>query len=203
MDSLFPSPTAGFDHPLEVLDGCHERILRNCSAIERIAEHVRIHGCDTEARTAVVNVLRYFDTAVAHHHQDEEEDLFPALQQHAPSGELNAAFALIHKLRQDHIKLDSLWARMRALLMGVLEGHDGHLTTALALQFREAYERHIATEERELLPLARRVLDEDLMHALGARMGRRRGVDAQLAPGAAEPAQPGLPSMRGRVSTGQ
>jgi hemerythrin-like domain-containing protein len=185
MDSAFPSPAAGFDHPIEMLDGCHERILRNCAMIERIAEHVRVHGCDTEARTAVVNVLRYFDTAVAHHHQDEEEDLFPALQQHSPSAELNAVFALIHRLRQDHNRLDALWTRMRTLLMGVLEGHNGHLTTALAQQFREAYERHIATEERELLPLARRVLDEDVMHSLGARMGRRRGVDVQFAPGTA------------------
>ena len=177
MDALFPSPSATFDHPIDMLDGCHERILRNCTSIERIAEHVATHGCDAEARTAAVGVMRYFDTAATNHHRDEEEDLFPTLQHYAPSSELNAVFDLLHKLRDDHRKLDGRWAQMRGLLMGVVEGHDGHLTPAVAHDFRTAYERHIAMEERELLPLARRVLSDDIMRAMGGRMARRRGVD--------------------------
>ena len=30
MSALFPSPAASFDHPIDILDGCHVRILRNC-----------------------------------------------------------------------------------------------------------------------------------------------------------------------------
>ena len=180
MDMHFPSPSATFDHPIEMLDHCHERILRNCAAIERVAGHVRVHGCDTEARTAVVGILRYFDGAAAHHHRDEEEDLFPALQQYAPPAEQNAVAALLHRLRQDHRRLEVLWTDMRRRLMGVLEGHNGHLTPELAIDFRMAYERHIAVEERELLPLARRVLDEGALQSMGGRMAQRRGVDAVL-----------------------
>jgi hemerythrin-like domain-containing protein len=180
MDALFPSPSATFDHPIDMLDGCHERILRNCTTIERIAEHVARRGCDAEARTAAVGVMRYFDTSASNHHRDEEEDLFPTLQHYVPSPELNAVFSLLHRLRDEHRRLDALWSQMRAFLAGVVEGHDGHLTPAVAHTFREAYERHIATEERELLPLARRVLTEDLLRAMGNRMARRRGVDMPL-----------------------
>ena len=180
MDALFSSPTGPLDHPIEVFDHCHERILQSCASIERIAAHVRIHGCDTEARTAVVGIVRYFDGAVARHHRDEEDDLFPAVQQYAPPAELNAVVTLLHRLRQDHRRLEVLWTDMRKLLMNVLEGHDGHLTPELAAQFRVAYERHVALEERELLPLARRVLDETLMRAMGGRMAWRRGVEAAL-----------------------
>ena len=33
MTALFPTPAADFDHPIDMLDGCHERILRNCATI--------------------------------------------------------------------------------------------------------------------------------------------------------------------------
>lgn len=176
MDSLFPTPAAGFDHPIDVLDGCHERILRNCALVERIAAHVATKGPDTEAATAAAGVIRYFETAGANHHRDEEDDLFPALQQYAPSAELNAVYDLIFRLKADHKRLDALWADMRLRLSAVAEGRDGKLDAAVAAAFTAAYQHHIALEEAELLPLARRVLDESLLRALGGRMARRRGV---------------------------
>jgi hemerythrin-like domain-containing protein len=177
MDSLFPTPAAGFDHPIDILDGCHERILRNCTLVERIAAHVAAKGRDAEAATAARAVIRYFDTAGANHHRDEEDDLFPALQQYAPSAELNAVFDLLYRLKADHKRLDALWADMRERLTALAEGRDGVLTLTAAAAFKAAYERHIALEEAELLPLARRALDESLLRALGERMARRRGVD--------------------------
>ena len=176
MDSLFPTPAAGFDHPIDILDGCHERILRNCTAIERIAAHVAHKGPDGEAAVAAAGVVRYFDTAGANHHRDEEDDLFPALQQYAPSAELNAVFDLIFRLKSDHRRLDTLWAEMRQRLSALAEGRDGGLGVPEAAAFKAAYQGHIALEEAELLPLARRVLDESLLRALGGRMARRRGV---------------------------
>ena len=80
MDSLFPTPAASFDHPIDILDGCHERILRNCALIGRIAAHVASKGPDAEAATAAASVMRYFDTAGANHHRDEDEDVFPLLR---------------------------------------------------------------------------------------------------------------------------
>src|SRR5580765_8493471 len=87
MSALFPTPSADFDHPIDILDGCHERILRNCATLERLAAHTLSHGSDAEAGVAAAGVMRYFDTAGAHHHRDEEDDLFPALQRHAPATE--------------------------------------------------------------------------------------------------------------------
>jgi hemerythrin-like domain-containing protein len=174
MNELFASPTAGFDSPIDILDACHERILRNCRTIERLAAHLAEHGPGAEASQAAAAVMRYFDTAGANHHRDEEEDLFPALQHHVPSAELNALFALVFKLRTDHRKLDALWAEMRERLVAVAEGRDGGLTPALAASFFGAFRHHIAIEDAELLPLARRVLDERLLAALGGSMARRR-----------------------------
>jgi hemerythrin-like domain-containing protein len=177
MDTLFPTPAAGFDHPIDILDGCHERILRNCALVERIAAHVAAKGADAEAATAAAGVVRYFDTAGANHHRDEEDDLFPALQQYAPSAELNAVYDLVFRLKADHKRLEAHWTDMRKRLADLTEHRDGGLTAKIAAAFRAAYERHIALEEAELLPLSRRVLDESLLRALGGRMARRRGVE--------------------------
>lgn len=176
MNAFFQSPTADFDHPIDILDGCHSRILRNCVLIERLAEHLAGGGNDAEARQAAGNILRYFDTAAYHHHRDEEDDLFPLLQRHASSDELNAVFDLLHRLRADHKRLDVAWARMRERLLEVIQGGAGGITPEVAAEFHASYSRHIQLEEAELLPLARRLLDASLLERLGGSMARRRGL---------------------------
>lgn len=179
MSPLFPSPAADFDHPLEILDGCHQRILRQCTLIDAIAARLASHPADPEARDAARAVVRFFDTAGAAHHRDEEEDLFPALVHYVPSLELNATRALLARLRIDHANLDAAWREMRGTLMALALGGEPNLPIEAAQAFGAAYRRHIALEEAELLPLARRVLDTRLVARLGERMARRRGAQPQ------------------------
>ena len=168
--------TPDYDHPIDLLDACHERILRMCDTVVKIAAHVAQQGVDEDARIAARSVIRYFDTAGAHHHRDEEQDLFPALHHFVPSGELNATRALLARLRADHIRLDALWADMRRRLEWLAEDDQPELSMELAVAFRDAYANHIQLEETELLPLARRVIGHDGLAVLGRRMARRRGV---------------------------
>ena len=178
MDTPFFTPAAGFDHPIEMLDQCHQRIRRTCDLLVRVAAHLRTHGCDSDARDAALMVVRFFDTAGANHHRDEEHDLFPALIHYVPSAELNAVRCLVFRLRAQHAELDAMWAALRPLAAAVAEGRESDLTAELAQSFAAATERHIATEEAELLPLARRVLGEELLARLGTSMARRRGLAA-------------------------
>src|SRR5687768_6436017 len=113
-------PDAGFDHPIDILDGCHERIRERCELIRRIALHLAEAGTDLQAREACASVVRFFETAAAAHHRDEEEDLFPALYHFAP--DLNAARDLMYRLRADHSRLEALWTDMRARLEAVGRG---------------------------------------------------------------------------------
>ena len=176
MSALFPAPAAGFDHPIDILDGCHQRIRRHCALIGRLAEHLAARGADDEARVTAGLIVRFFETAGANHHRDEEDDLFPALERVAPSLELNAVRDLLHRLRKDHRKLDGLWLQMRARLGEVVAGDPARIDPKAAAAFALAYYRHIALEEAELLPLARRLLDANLVARLGNRMARRRGA---------------------------
>ena len=75
----FSAPAVGFEQPFEMLEACHDRVRRSLALLRRIVDHVDAHGHDAASRSAVADVLRYFDLAGPHHHEDEEEDLFPAL----------------------------------------------------------------------------------------------------------------------------
>lgn len=177
MHSLpFPTPTAGFDSPLEILDGCHARVRRTCRLIERIAEHLEDEGIDEEVKTAAGSALRYFDIAGRDHHRDEEDDLFPALLRAAEPGSVAGVQSLVDRLRADHVRLDAQWAALRPQLESVRDGHGNAVDAALAHSLTRAYEDHIAEEERVLLPLARRLLAPGALATLGASMAARRGV---------------------------
>lgn len=176
MERPFPSPSAGFDNPLEMLEACHQRVRQTCALVERIAEHIEDEGIDEEVRTAVASALRYFDVAGRDHHRDEEEDLFPAMLEAASPGRRVGVEAVVERLQADHQALDALWADLRARLEAVVNGSASSLDRACARAFTSAYADHIAEEERLLLPLARRLLPPAAIARLGASMAARRGV---------------------------
>lgn len=161
-----------FDHPLEMLAACHGRIEDRCDLLHRLVEHLAANGCDGQARQAATSVLRYFDTAGEHHHEDEEQDLFPAL---VLAGE-PAAVRLVEKLRADHVVMRAAWRRLRAPLEQLASGEGVSLDAGDVEAFTTLYREHIAREDAELLPLAQRVLDDEGLRTIGAAMAQRRGV---------------------------
>ena len=91
----FASPGVGFEQPFEMLEACHERVQRSLALLQRLVDHVDRNGHDADSRSAARDVLRYFDIAGPHHHEDEERHVFPPLQQHADA--LGDGFALIQR----------------------------------------------------------------------------------------------------------
>lgn len=162
---------ADFDHPLDMLGECHERIEERCALLHRLAAHLAANGCDEQARQAAANVVRYFDTAGEHHHEDEEKDLFPRLV-----GAVPEAGALVHTLKREHGEMRTAWQALRVPLAAIAAGGGAALDAAQVERFTTLYRAHIAREEAELLPLAARVLDADTLREIGAAMAQRRGV---------------------------
>jgi hemerythrin-like domain-containing protein len=167
-------PTADFDHPLEMLSACHERVLDRVDTLERLAAHLPRHGCDEQARQAAANVMRYFDTAGEHHHDDEERDLFPLLVRMALDD--GHAMALIARLKDEHLRLRAMWQTLRGELEQITRGTLAHLDGLRIERFGELYRQHIELEELELLPLAERVLPDADKARMSVAMAQRRGV---------------------------
>jgi hemerythrin-like domain-containing protein len=122
--------------------------------------------------------LRYFQTAAAHHHADEEENLFPALIESMAGSDAVCLRELTEGLAADHRELEMHWQRVRIELERVAAGHAVTLTASEVDAFVGAYERHIAREEGELLPMAARLLSDDVLDSIGRAMRERRGIGA-------------------------
>ncbi len=172
----FDTPAAGFEVPLEMLSACHGRVARQCQTMLRLVPHLAANGPDQAAREAALNVMRYFDVSARHHHADEEEDLFPALLQSAPAGELAQLRNLIDALRAQHRELEHAWAQLRPKLEGISLGTKPELDAHQVGRLVELYRSHIAREEEELLPLAARFLGNPQLDAVGRAMRLRRGI---------------------------
>jgi hemerythrin-like domain-containing protein len=162
-----------FDDPLGMLRACHGRIERQLETLQRLQRHLPEHGCDVDARAAARGILRYFDTAAPHHHADEEQSVFPRLEAARP-GE---AGVLIAELGRDHALLAARWRKLRPLLAAIACGQRANLPPGQVADVAGAYERHIAREEQDLIPLAQRSFDAATIAAIGREMAQRRGVD--------------------------
>ncbi len=168
------SPAVGFEQPFEMLEACHERVQRSLDLLRRILVHVETRGHDAQSRSAVGDVLRYFDVAGPLHHQDEELHVFPALQSH-PDGLVRAAVA---QLQAEHLRMHQLWRVLRLVLLRWRDAADAGAVTAaehrLIDDFVTSYERHIPLEEAVAYPAARPEFTADDLVRIGTEMALRR-----------------------------
>lgn len=171
------APAAGFEVPLAMLSACHSRIELQCSTLRRLVPHLTTRGADAEARTAAANVMRYFDTSARHHHADEEQDLFPALIESMAGSDAVCLRELTESLAAEHHELEVRWQLVRAVLERVVAGERVSLESEDVEALSVLYERHIDREERELLPMAERLLSDEELDRVGRAMRERRGVE--------------------------
>ena len=172
----FGARSASPEAPLEMLSACHARIERQCATLRRLVPHLEAHGADAEARTAAANVIRYFDSSAQHHHDDEEKDLFPALLESMAGSDAVCLRELTESLQAEHRALDADWRRVRASLAQIAAGTSAQLASEDVEALVSRYERHIAREEQELLPMAARLLADEDVARIGKAMRERRGI---------------------------
>jgi hemerythrin-like domain-containing protein len=167
------APGVGFEQPLAMLQACHERVHRMLDLLNRLRAHLNCHGADDQARTAAHDVIRYFDLAAPHHHEDEERHVFPRM---LTSG-VAQLIVLAHQLQADHRVMVSDWAAVRPVLQQVAGGTLHHLAPehhAAIDRFSERYATHIRREEDLAYPATVVSLSVPELQAMGAEMAARR-----------------------------
>lgn len=170
------SPAVGFEVPLEMLAACHGRVQTQCETLRKLAAHLPAHGADRQAQEAAAAVMRYFDTAARQHHDDEELDLFPALLESMAGSDPVCLRELTQGLASEHRALERAWRALRRRLEPVAGGLAADLPAADVQDFIAQYERHIAREEAELLPMAQRLLSDAELDRIGISMRERRAT---------------------------
>ena len=174
----FGAPAPGFDEPLEMLLACHGRIQDRIATLEKLVPHLARAGCDAAAQEAARSVLRYFDTAGANHHQDEEQDLFPLLRRHAGERGRADVPAALDDLAREHGTMNEVYARIRARLADIVEARSARLDIEQVAHFAWLYRRHMMREEALAFGFAAETLTPQERAELGARMAQRRGAQA-------------------------
>lgn len=174
----FATPAPTFDEPLEMLAACHERIEEQLCTLEKLIEHLAAKGADAAAREAAAQVMRYFDTAGAAHHRDEDEDMFPVLRNLAAERNRPEVSAVINGLEEDHSTMEAQWSRLRERLEAVAAGRGARLDTEDVARFAWLYRRHMEKESALVLPFAREAISETERAVLGSRMAARRRIRA-------------------------
>lgn len=167
---------ADFEHPLQMLEACHDRIRMQCETLGNLAAHLQTHGCDGQAQQAASNVMRYFDSAGRHHHEDEEQDLFPRMTAAAGGQNAGRVALLIDQLKREHQEMARLWLRLRRTLELIAHGGNVALDALEVSRFCAVYRAHIALEEANMIPLAALLLEEETLAAVGEAMAARRGI---------------------------
>jgi hemerythrin-like domain-containing protein len=167
---------AGFDEPLLMLGSCHDRIRAQCEVLQNLAAHMQAHGCDGQAQQAASNVMRYFDSAGRHHHEDEELDLFPRMIAAATGQNAERVALLVEQLKHEHREMEKMWSGLSKTLELIAHGGSAALDALEVSRFCAVYRAHIALEDANMIPLASHLLGERELAAIGEAMAARRGI---------------------------
>ncbi len=180
---LFDS-VPGFDQPIAVLKHCHDKIRKQLTTLQNLLGHLGQNGNTPEAQQAAKAVLQYFNKAAHLHHDDEEQDLMPMLQATATGEDAALLATLVPEILADHQRMDQAWLTLRPELDAIAAGTDSQLSHDGVRDYIAAYQAHMAKEEGQLAPMAKRLFSAQQMEQLGTAMQRRRGIapDAPEAP---------------------
>ena len=180
---LFDS-VPGFDQPIAVLKHCHDKIRKQLTTLQNLLGHLGQNGNTPEAQQAAKAVLQYFNKAAHLHHDDEEQDLMPMLQATATGEDAALLATRGPEILADHQRMDQAWLTLRPELDAIAAGTDSQLSHDGVRDYIAAYQAHMAKEEGQLAPMAKRLFSARQMEQLGTAMQRRRGIapDAPEAP---------------------
>jgi hemerythrin-like domain-containing protein len=167
-----------FSDPLGLLSDCHRRIEHFLGVLVRVSRRGRGGPLETDERAALEKAMAYFHNAAPKHTADEEDSLFPRLR---ASGRADFALDCLAGLEREHQTAARDHEVVETLATAWL--NSGSLSTEENAQMHQAlvrlaelYARHIAIEDRELFPLAARILGSEEVAEVGREMAERRGV---------------------------
>lgn len=174
----------GFDQPIALMRACHRRIFACIDTLERLSRHLETHGADAEARGAAQRLLNYFHESAPHHHDDEDQDLFPLLREYRDHPESHPQLVdWVDRLTREHDDLEAGWSRMEPALERIAVGEPASLDGAQS--WIDHYRSHLELEERAVLPLAEHLLTPEQLSRIGSAMARRRSRPATSEDGTA------------------
>lgn len=159
--------------PFEVLDSCHQEMVRALQHMGDLVEHLSDKGVDAQAREMARTIFQFFMNTARQHHLDEEKHIFPALLN---SGEDDLIRHTL-RLQQDHGWIEEDWLELAPQFESIAAGYNwfniDQLTHAVPV-FQALYMDHMALEESLIYPEAKARIAEWDLRGIGREMAERR-----------------------------
>jgi hemerythrin-like domain-containing protein len=170
-----------YTNPLGLLSDCHRRIERFLNLLFTVVSQATEAKLRTEERQALATALRYFREAAPKHTRDEEESLFPRLRA-SQNPQAQAAFSMLDTLHEDHETADISHQQVEVLCLqwlsdDYLQEESRNRLSQLLTGLKSIYERHIAVEDTQIFPLARKILNASQLQSIASEMASRRGIE--------------------------
>jgi pyridoxamine 5'-phosphate oxidase len=169
-----------FNQPIAVLKHCHDRIRKQLETMQKLLAHLPVHGADADAQKAAQAVLKYFNNAAHLHHEDEEQNLIPMLQATARGADAVLLAELVPQILAGHEQMDRDWNIIKSQLELIANGQSIALSAQNVQGYCETYAAHMAVEEANIAPMAKRLFSPEQMAQLGSAMQVRRGITPDL-----------------------
>jgi pyridoxamine 5'-phosphate oxidase len=169
-----------FNQPIAVLKHCHDRIRKQLLTMQNLLAHLPKHGADADAQKAAQAVLKYFNNAAHLHHEDEEQNLVPMLQATARDADAALLAELVPAILAGHEQMDRDWHIIKSQLDQIATGQSSALSARDVQGFCDTYAAHMAVEEANIAPMAKRLFSPEQMAQLGSAMQVRRGITPDL-----------------------
>ena len=159
--------------PLNALLAWHRLGEQHFEGLQRLAHGSPDPSVETSARETARAALAWFDGTAATHHRIQEDALFPELVESMAGSDPVCLRELAAAASAGHRDVERLWRTLRpacvALSRGVAATLDADVVTALV----EACRANLERADRELIPMARRLLDDAALARLRARLDER------------------------------
>lgn len=163
-----------FNEPLQALGELHGRLRSHCDTLLKLTGQVDAGRGSVAAQAAAASLRRHFDRLAGSVHQDEEQDLFPALLESMAGSDAVCIRQMIEARVAEHREIEERWLRIREWLGAA--GAAGPMPREEVTSFVRLYCAHLAQEDQELLPMAERLLSDDALAQLADSMRRRHGA---------------------------
>lgn len=150
--------------PLAFLSAEHLRQGALLGHLERLARDPQARG----GRAMAAALAEWLAVELPRHIADEERSLHARLEPYDSEG-------LLRRLREDHAE-ERETARALIAELRAIAAHQppGPGFAGLARRFASGFRAHLATEEAEVTPLARRVLSPEMLTQIAAELAARR-----------------------------
>lgn len=150
--------------PFEVLHAEHREVLLKLQELEDAVTSIVGKGFSAEAFSRIAGVIRFFGTEFKKHDRIEEQVLFPLIEAHIQGS--TSMYRVEH--RQLWSAFDRLQKSVQDVEMSKVHGSTIREIVDASRAIIELLRIHVAKENGELFPLAKKVLSEEEFSKLTA-----------------------------------